>query len=67
MSWLDRIFALAVGMHCRSENAGWQKCGCSAKAYQGLRGQGPEMTSISIARLKLISTFLLGSQSVTLK
>ena len=53
MSWLDRIFALAVGMHCRSENAGWQKCGCSAKAYQGLRGLGPEMISISIARLKL--------------
>ena len=52
MSWLDRIFALVVSMHRRAENAGWQKCGRSAKAYQGLRGQGPEMRSRSITRLK---------------
>ena len=53
MSWLDRIFALAVSMHRRAENARWQKCGRSAKAYQGLRGDGPEMRSRSITRLKL--------------
>ena len=52
MSWLDRIFALAVSMHRRAENAGWQKCGRSAKAYQGLRGDGPKMRSRSITRLK---------------
>ena len=53
MSWLDRIFALVVNMHRRAENARWQKCGRSAKAYQELRGDGPEMRSRSITRLKL--------------
>ena len=36
----------------RAENARWQKCGRSAKACQGLCRHGPELKSISIARLK---------------
>ena len=63
MSWLDRIFALVVSMHRRVENARWQKCGRSAKAYQELRGDGPEMRSRSITRLKLDDAELMSPAS----